>query len=313
MKKGKRVALDLFWLIFAAVLAALYFFSYVTPRISESLTRTAVVTYGELRSEDQTKALIVRDEKIIYSQDAGKLSYYAPESEKTRKDSKILDVYPTGKRGVGYYCSQTAFISYYVDGYEETYYPDMISTLTPEDLEGLTVNPRSAVKDEIAELEPLYKMLLDDVWYMVFPVPEERISNYKKGNTVTVEFSDGSVTAVVDQIIGSGGTYLVSVYTKKYYVNFAKLRVADVTVITRDVEGLIVPNSAIGKDEDGNPGVYVKNINGEFTFRRIEPIVEGETETLVTRSSFNETDSEGETVKVQSIELYDEILRNADQ
>ncbi len=303
----------MFWVIFAAVLAALYFFTYVTPRISESLTRTAVVTYGELRNEDRTKALIIRNEKIVYSNDSGKLSYYAPESEKTRKDSKILDVYPAGKRGVGYYCSQTAFISYFVDGYEETFFPDMIPSLKPEDFEGLTVNPRSAVKDEIAEYEPLYKMLLDDVWYMVFPIPEERIGSYKAGNTVTVEFEDGSVTATIDQILGTEETFLVSVYTKKYYVNFAKIRVADVNVVTRDVEGLIVPNSAIGHNEEGQPGVYVRNINGEFNFKRIEIIVEGEEETLVTQSSFNETDADGNSVRVPSIELYDEILRTAER
>lgn len=312
MKKGKRVALVLFWLIFAALLAALYFFTYVTPRISESLTRTAVVNYGELKNEDSTKALIVRNEKLVYANESGSVSYYAPESEKTRKDSKILDVYPAGKRGVGYYCSQTAFISYFVDGYEETYYPDMIGSLTPEDLEGLTINPKSAMKESIAEYEPLYKMLLDDVWYMVFPIPAERISLYKPGNTVTVEFSDGSVTAVIDKIIGKGETLLVSVYTKKYYVNFAKLRVADVNVITNDYEGLIVPNSAIDYNEAGQPGVYVRNINGEFNFRRIEVIIESGEESLCTQSSFTEKDAEGNEVRVQTIEIYDEILRNAE-
>jgi putative membrane fusion protein len=312
MKKGKRVAIVLFWLIFAAVLAGLYFFTYVTPQISGALTRTAVVSYGELKSEDETKALIVRSEKIVYAQDSGAVSYYAPESEKTRKDSKILDIYPVGKRGVGYYCSQTAFISYYVDGYEETYFPDMISTLTPEQLEGVTINPKSVVKDVVSEYEPLYKMLLDDVWYMVFPIPEDRISLYKAGASVTVEFADGEVDATIDKIIGSGGTYLVSVYTKKYYVNFNKIRVADVKVITQDYEGLIVPNSAIAYDENGKPGVYVENINNEFNFRRINIIIEGAEESLVTQSSFTEKDSEGNDVRVQSLELYDEILRNAE-
>ena len=311
MKKGLKVLLVLFWVIFFVVAALIYGYSYVVPRISGALTKTAIVNYGELKSEDKVNALIVRDEEVVYATDAGELSYYSKETEKTRKDAKILDIYPAGEKGVGYYCAQTAFISYYFDGCEKKYTPEKISELKAEDIAGLSITPEDTTRQSTEYGKPLYKFLNSEVWYIVFPVPQSRIGLYKPGNTVTVDFGDGSVQATVDQILGSGENLLVSVYTKKYYVNFAKIRTAELTVITRDFEGLIVPNSAIALDEEGHRGVYVENINGEFEFKRIEVIVEGEEESLCTPDSFTEKDAEGNESKINTIKIYDEILRNA--
>ena len=311
MKKGIKVLLVLFWVIFFAVAALIYGYSYIVPRISGALTKTAVVNFGELKSEDKVNALIVRDEEVVYAKDSGELSYYSRETEKTRKDAKILDIYPSGEKGVGYYCAQTAFISYYFDGCERKYTPEKISELKAEDIAELSITPQDTARQSTEYGKPLYKYLNSEVWYIVFPVPQSRIGLYKPGNIVTVDFGDGEVTAKIDQIIGSGENLLVSVYTKKYYVNFAKIRTAEVTVITQDYEGLLVPNSSIIVDEEGHKGVFVENVNNEFDFKRIEVIVENEEESLCTADSFTEKDEDGNDVKISTIKIYDEILRNA--
>ncbi|MBR0051879.1 MAG: hypothetical protein IJP57_08015, partial [Firmicutes bacterium] len=91
----------------------------------------------------------------------------------------------------------------------------------------------------------------------------------------------------------------------------------DVTIITEDNNGLIIPTSAraMQEQEDGTmlEGVYVKTIRDDYVFRRIQVLAEDEEsgETLITPDSFYEKDENGESVLVATVDVYDEVLRDA--
>ena len=306
-KKGNRYIAGV--VVFLAACIGLYVFIYVIPDISGALARTAIVSYGNLRVTDETEAYLVRNEIVLTAGQTGSASYYVDEGVKTRKGTKILDIYPSSGNPTGYYCGYTGVVSYYIDGYEAYFSPERVGELEPAELATLAIEPENTKRDQIIAGEPLYKIVLDDVWYAAIPVTEDRLFKYTTGPAVTLEFGEESVSAVTTDLVRKQEGWLAVIRTDKYYEPFASLRKTPVTVVTEDYQGLIVPNTAITMEE-GLEGVYVKDLTGEFDFTRIKVITTDGKDSLVYSGSFQETDSNGDTVKVSTVEIYDEILRH---
>ena len=310
MKKAKRNILILIFTIIAAVCAGLYIYIYTIPKISGSLTDTAILTWGQLRTQNDATAIVVRSEQVITAEQEGMLSYYIEDSEKTRRYVKVADVYPAKGSPVGYTCAETGFVSYYLDGYEAVLTPDTISEIVPEDYLSLDeyIVPKDIRSGTAVEGQELYKLINSDVWYIVALVPEEDAWDYEWNKSVTVIIGEKELSCTITSLIDTGDYWLAVMSTKQYYEEFARLRMVDVTVVTEDAEGLIVPNSAI-TELDGQKGVYVRNLNDEYDFTRVKVITEGEEESLVASDSFTEKDENGDSKTISTVSIYDEVLR----
>ncbi|MBR5756371.1 MAG: hypothetical protein IKX96_02305, partial [Firmicutes bacterium] len=66
--------------VFVVILAALYIFIYMVPRISGALTETAVVYYDHMRIVKHVNAVLVRDEEVIHAEKSGNISYYVDDN-----------------------------------------------------------------------------------------------------------------------------------------------------------------------------------------------------------------------------------------
>ncbi len=312
MKKDKkRNRLIAAATVFLAACIGLYAFIYVIPEISGALAKTTVVTYGNLRVTDEATAYLIRNEVVLMAGQSGSASYYVEEGIKTRKGTKVVDIYPANGSVTGYSCGYTGVVSYYIDGYEAFFSPERVAELEPAELEGLDIQPENTRREQVTAGEPLYKIILDDVWYAAIPVTEDRRFKYTTGSAVTLEFEDDSVPAVTLDLIPKEGGWLAVIRTDKYYERFASIRKTPLTVVTQDYQGLIVPNSAIAV-ENGSEGVYVKNLDGAFNFTRIKVITTDGEDSLVQSGSFTESDGSGQQTKVATVEIYDEILRQID-
>jgi putative membrane fusion protein len=307
-KKSKKLAA---LTVFLLICVGLYIFISVIPGISGALTRTAVISYGTLQVTDTTTCFLVRDEVVIQAKQSGTISYYIEEGSKTRKGTKVLDIYPAGGTASGYHCSTTGIVSYYVDGYEAYFTPDNIKNMEPAKLSELVVSPEDTVRTRVSTGEPVYKLILQDVWYAVILVSEENIGKYTVDSEVSVQFPDGAVKGRTTELIQKTEGWLVVVKIDRYYEGFARIRQAQAKVITKDYQGLILPNTAITQKE-GYPGVYVRKLDGSFVFTRVKAITTDGNDSLVESSYFYETDAQGAQVKISTVEIYDEILRNAD-
>lgn len=296
--------------VFVLLCAGLYTFIYVIPGITGVLTRTAVISYGNLKVTDRTTGFLVRNEVVLSANQSGSISYYVEEGLKTRKGTKVLDIYPSNETPTGYSCPSTGVISYYIDGYESYFTPESIGNLEFSKLQELDIVPENTNRAKTERTEPLYKLILDDVWYIVVLVQESNIDKYSLDSRVTIEFEDGFVDGYTTELIQQPEGWLAIVKTDKYYKNFASERQVSITVVTEDYQGLIIPNTAIAEQE-GISGVYVKDLTGDYHFTRIKAITTDGNYSLVHSAYFYETDDEGTQVKMNTVEIYDEILRNA--
>ncbi|MBR5925895.1 MAG: hypothetical protein IKZ78_00900 [Firmicutes bacterium] len=296
--------------VFAVVLAALYIFIYMVPQISGALTETAVAYYDHMRIVKHVNAVIIRDEEVIYAPKSGNISYYVDDNIRTRKGIKVCDIY--GSETTSMLCPVTGVVSFYVDGYENILTPETMPKtldLVPTDA---AISVFDISKTTINAGDIAYKLIKSDTWYVAMPVPLAEFDEFVKGSKVTLEFADAKVEAVVSDCYETGQTCLVIVSTGKYYKDYDKLRNVELDVVLHDDAGLIIPNTAITY-EDEKPGVYLKGLDGEYSFVRVKIINTDGTNSVVAEGSFGELRADGLTDTIKTINIYDEILKDASE
>lgn len=204
-----------------------------------------------------------------------------------------------------YICSTNGVISYYIDGYESEFTPESMMLLNRKKVEGLNIDVQKLARKTTLSKEPLYKVVDNKKWYVVFWVAPENIVKYEKGHTAKINLPLGQVEGKIYDIIDNKDDWLVILEFNKYYEEFAQIRKIDAEVITSDYSGLIIKNQSI-TTKDGQPGVYVKDKNGEYVFKPVK-IITSDGESSLVEVSFFYTDNGAK--KVETVNIYDEILK----
>ncbi len=322
-RTGKRTAGVAAIIVFIAACIALHAYIYIVPSVTGALTPTAIAQYGEMLTSNPAKCIVFRNEKVIPAEQSGNTGYYVNEGAKTRVGVKVADIYPADGSARGYFMETTAQVSYWYDGLEDTFDPEMPETITldsfPPDEEDSEQppEPQQIKTSSKQEGDPLYKIVIGDTWYMALRIDKQYMDRYSMGSRIDVRFESGTVTASITRMSQYEDFWVVIASSNRYFEDCARLRYCDVTIVTEDNAGLIIPTTAraMQEQEDGQmlEGVYVKTIRGDYVFRRVLVLAEDEVtgESLVAEDSFTEKDENGDPVTVYTIGVYDEVLRDA--
>ena len=320
MKRRTKILLAIF--IIAAV--GLYVVNYVIPKTHGLMLKTTVVKYGDLPVSDDAKMVLVRAETLYSAASPGDVKYSASEGEKVRGGVQVVSIGSgTGgstssaidkvmetaggdmaSAGNGR-AAASGVVSYYADGYEKKLMPGSISKMDSSLLGSLPKAGTSLKKDSVSQGQPLYKLVDNTMWYMVYWLPMNSNSgaDYVKGAGVQVDFGKSAIDAVVHSVKVQGDSIRIVLRSDEYYKDFARQRVAEAQVILAHYQGLIAPLSSIAHRSAGD-GVFVKQRSGSYKWIpvKIEQIIKDKC--LLTPVSF--TDASG--TQVASINYYDEIL-----
>ena len=310
-KKKKRTLLIVLLIAYIVVAAGLYVFVYFIPDINGALTSTYIVNSINMDNYYNGVAIVVRNESCIYSDYSGNITYYVGESEKTRIGTRVADIYTSDDR-VGLFCPVTGFVSYYQDGYEEILSPESVMAMDPSEYENIRANIISTVKSSVSAGDFVYKVVDGGSWYLMLPITEEQLLNFRIGSDIEILLEDGTVLkANAERVLGDKN---LSVMAKvlSYYPEFCQKRTLQAKVSTKQTKGLEVPVTAVAYVDD-KPGVYVLGTDGEYHFTRIEILDESNGSYAVTENQFTERLSDGTEKIIYSISLYDEIIRDAEQ
>ncbi|MCR4805050.1 MAG: hypothetical protein K5981_05290 [Clostridia bacterium] len=331
-EKGKKTAGAAAIIVFLGICAALYVYIYVVPQVTGALTPTAIAQYGEMLTSNPADCIVFRSEKVALAEQSGQAGYYAGEGDKTRLGEKIADVYPAGGAAKSYYMETTGVVSYWYDGFEDVFRPDALDVFTPDVFDDPSAafgeeeteqadwpEPRSVNTAEKEKDDPLYKIVLGDMWYMALRIDSAYMDRYAMGAKISVDPGSGAVDARVIRMTQYEDCWVVIAQTNRYYSSSCRLRRCSATIVTEDNTGLIIPTSArcfrMSEEGEMQEGVYVKNIRDEYHFCRISVLAE-DTEkdlSLVAEDTFFERNGDGETVTVYTLSVYDEILRDGSE
>ena len=201
--------------------------------------------------------------------------------------------------------ADSGYISYYVDGAETKLSTGALDGLTEKDLKQLS--GRKSVKmpdDHCGKGYPVFKIVRNSKWYLVFFVNNEDLGRYIDGDTVTLDINGEEVSARVNLIESGTKTTKVALSCKAFFDGFLEEREMSTTVTFIRASGLVLEDSSIVEAPDGMRGVFVKNKLGEHVFKPISAKADDGTKCVVYSDIY--VDSEGNFV--ETIRTYDEII-----
>lgn len=220
---------------------------------------------------------------------------------------------PVGSYGLApssYNSPYNGLISYYIDGYETEFSPANMRLLSGEKVKKLDLShSEQNVKRKYTRVnEPLYKSVKNNNWYALFWVNQSDISKYKKNADITLRLPKGDVKGSVFDIVADGDEYMIILQFDRYYQDLCQLRKVHAEVVSSDYRGLKVLNSSI-TTKNGQAGVYVKDISGDYVFKPVKIIASDGEYSLLESSTFQKDTSQG-AISVNTVEPYDEILNS---
>ncbi len=321
------------WVYLIIAIAVLYVIIYVIPTITGALKTTYTTTYGNVEIGDQVTAYIVRDEAVYLAEETGNMTIYSKEGDMVKKgariskldkkpmdreeeleaieDSKyghIMDSLTKGaiKKNTGGICQQSGVFSQYIDGYEGIITPSTMAKLDLDDMKRIKEDEVVQTPDSrVLRTEPMYKVVSNAKWYIIFWVDNEDAKKYEEYTDVKVNFEDDQVVAVVyKKVKKTDGKTLVILQLNRLYEKSNQIRTADINVVCHETGGLMLRSDSI-KEENGVKGVYVKNTLGNFIFKPIKVLAIKDDITIVEKTYFY--DEKGDYV--DTVRTYDQVLK----
>ncbi|MCQ4637903.1 hypothetical protein NE619_14300 [Anaerovorax odorimutans] len=315
--------------IFVLALIILYVVIYIIPKVTGIFETTEVLKAGTLQVTEEATCYFVRGETVYEAGSAGSLDYLIDEGIHIRKGTKVVklteDKEKSDKsaedksdykdiitrlsdnvvRTADCKAQSSGILSYYADGYENYFSPATMDELKYEKVQDLKIEAEDTKRKSTLKREPLFKICDNDNWYLVCWVEAASVAKYEAGNTVTIQLPEGDVEATVKSVAEDGELWRVIFRSNRYYKAFAKSRIEEATIVSRDYSGLIAKSSSI-TTKGGKPGVRVRQTSGEYTFVPIKVIASDGEYSVLQDVSF--IDENGDSVN--TVNVYDEILKN---
>lgn len=238
------------------------------------------------------------------AQAAAEANGEAPENI-SRKYVRILedlggDVHPSEK-GVS---QQAGYISYNIDGAESRLSTDKIDEISQKDFEEFTTRKKVETQSQTAgKGDPIFKVIHNSKWYLVFYIDNKAGEKYVQGRTVSIDINGSKVPVKVAEVQAGKETTRVVLSCKSFFEGFFEERTMKTTVTVASAEGLVLQDSSIVKKGE-QIGVFVKNKLGEHRFKPISIKVDDGERCVVYSDIY--VDAEGNYV--ETLSTYDEIV-----
>ena len=220
----------------------------------------------------------------------------------TRIIEELGDTTVTTKDGA---VKGSGYVSYFVDGAEAKLSTSALESLTYDDLKSLTKRRSIKTPDHrCGESYPVFKIVRNSKWYLVYYIDNEKAEKYVPGDTVTLNVGESTTDVKVYSVEPGGKKAKVVLTCKSFFDGFLEERTCDATVTVVSAEGLVVLDESIVDAPDGKRGVFIKNKLGEHEFVPVRVKADDGTQCVVYSDIY--VDDEGNYV--ETLRDYDEII-----
>lgn len=322
MSKKWIAAISIYLGLLAVCIVALY----AVPSVKGILERTYIAEHGELDVTDEVSAFIVRDEHVFVAKQSSKINRFSEEGELVKAASAIVELTPiegndsTAESGsfddiveeLGDnvretekgYSSEAGYVSYHVDGAEGKLTTARMGELTKKEYESLTdKRSRQTPKSRCKKGEPVFKIVKNGKWYLVFYTDKDNAKRYNVGSYIYMDVDGEEIRVSVANVEELENEARITLKCKSFFDGFLEMRTLTTKLTLASSEGLILKNESI-IDYDGKKGVFVKNKLGEHVFKPVLIIATNGEKSVVYSDIY--LDAEGKFV--ETIGNYDEII-----
>ena len=211
------------------------------------------------------------------------------------------------------YYSQTAgIVSTTIDGLESKFSSKEVDKYTISDYKLLkekkiTVKDKNAVKVG----NPIFKILEEQEWFIMFKVDNDRIDEIKEGDSISINLvkRNEKLKGTVVKLDKSKKETLLIVKFKDYLHKFHNERYIDLQLIKESYEGLKIHNSSI-VEKEGVQGVFIKDVSGIVKFVPIKILGKDDEYSIIEEglNSQIEIMNNGKKELVTTLKLFDEVF-----
>ena len=200
---------------------------------------------------------------------------------------------------------EAGYVSYYVDGAEAKLNTKSFEGLQKRDYKSLS-NKRAieTPTKKCGRGYPVFKIVSNSKWYLVFYLSNEAAEKYTEGGTVDIELNGEPVTVTVHRIESGTKTSRITLTCKSFFDGFLEMRSLDTKVTVSSAQGLVLEDASIVEAPDGKRGVFVKNKLGEHVFTPVSVKADDGVKCVVYSDIY--VDADGNFV--ETIGTYDEIV-----
>lgn len=314
-------------LLWAAAVIICMIIIYVLPSVAGVFDRSYVAQYGSVDVTDDVDAYIVRDETVYTAPSGGTINQLAKEGQLVKGNSRIIEI--TGKgdskksgssesilkalgkkaesaeEGVA---SASGYVSYYIDGSEGKLTTSGADKITEKYLDKYgDTSVKKFGTGSVAKGEPVFKIVTNGDWLVIFFVDKDQKNHYTEGSSVTMKFPDESndVTGTVRSVTKDGNKYRVAIDSNMMFKSMLSKRKVSVSVTSASADGIVVKCSSIVKKK-GQTGVIVKNKVGKLIFKPVMIKADNGEEAAVYQDLY--MDSDGNFHNTMTV--YDEVQKN---
>ena len=226
-----------------------------------------VANYGTVSNEFKSEALIIRKEQVVFASQSGKVNLKVAEGERVSSGNLIATI-NDGQNKDELYNYESGIISYQVDGLE--------NSLEENDIKGLTYNKITKLKGSIDAVQsnervnagrPIFKVINNFKFYLALALPKGELQNYELGEQVKIIFSNlptQTLKGKVYKTILDSPQNIMVLEVDRFLAGLVDIRKTEVKVIKEQYHGIVVPSSAIIK-EDNKTKVKIRGYVKDYT------------------------------------------------
>lgn len=205
------------------------------------------------------------------------------------------------------YARTSGLVSYELDGYEAVLKPESIQALKASSILEI-INAISEKSNKKNEVKIAGVKIVDNFeWYIASVIPKGILTKDDIGKVILVRFKDTDNTVVSGTLKyfneGNENGNLIVVKTDEQLKNFQRIRTANVEIITKHDEGLIIPLKCI-VEKEGIKGIFIER-SGMVRFVPIKISISDEKEALVTNL---DKEDKGYSSKNYELKPFDRVI-----
>ena len=277
MKRRQSYFMGVLLCVFAVYLIVLFFQSLTQEHVS-----IYEVTQKQLADNENLRGIILRDEEIITTEQAGYVNYYVGEGSRLATTSTVYSINENGsaaqeveavdntlleltdvnlsknlnklKKASGsdgsfelVKAKQTGIISFCSDGLEDL----QIDQITPEHFKEMTDDWKQLRTGASMEAgSPVYRVIKSEKWSVVVSLSLEQYKKLAETDAVTVKIKkDNMILTPIVRTFTSNGNYYANLLFDKYMIHYMNNRYLDIELQFNNAAGLKIPVSSIIKKE----------------------------------------------------------------
>ncbi|MGM0370083.1 MAG: HlyD family efflux transporter periplasmic adaptor subunit [Bacillota bacterium] len=212
-----------------------------------------VASYGTISKQFESEGVLIRDEKVVFTSQSGQVELNTSEGKRVSAGNLIARV-NGGNKSDDLYNYEAGIISYKVDGLENTLEVEDISNLGYKKLAKLKGSINAVESgDQVNAGRPIFKVINNFQFYLAILLPQDQLSNYGLADEVEVSLVDlpeQNFNATVYNIILDQPKNIMVLKIDSFLDELVDIRKSDAKVIKRRYHGIVVPSSAIIKENN---------------------------------------------------------------